>query len=193
MRLIAVFCGSSFGNDAAFTTLASTLGHAIAERGLTLVYGGGKIGLMGVVADAALEAGGEVVGVIPQQLLDKELGHSGVTRLIVTTSMHERKARMEREAEGFISLPGGFGTLDEFFEILTWAQLGIHRKPCAILDTDSGFYGHLLTFFEDMVRDGFVRQEHRDMVMHETDPFTLLDRMTAWRPAMPDKWCVSAP
>jgi uncharacterized protein (TIGR00730 family) len=193
MKSVAVFCGSSFGNSPAFATLAGNLGRAIARRGMTLVYGGGKVGLMGVVADAALATGGDVVGVIPQQLMDKELGHAGVSRLIVTTSMHERKATMEREADGFISLPGGFGTLDEFFEILTWAQLGIHRKPCAILDTGDGFYRHLLSLFDDMVRDGFVRQVHRDMVMRETDPDVLLERMASWQPTMPDKWGVPVP
>lgn len=188
MKSVAVFCGSSFGNNSAFTTLARDLGHAIAERELTLVYGGGKVGLMGVVADAALEAGGLVIGVIPQQLMDKELGHGGVSELIVTTSMHARKARMEEEAEGFIAIPGGFGTLDEFCEILTWAQLGIHRKPCGMLDTADGFYRQLVAFFDHAVTTGFVRQEHRDMLLHNTDPGALLDAMRMWQPTIPEKW-----
>jgi uncharacterized protein (TIGR00730 family) len=193
MNSVAVFCGSSTGNDPAFTTLARDLGHAIAARGLTLVYGGGKVGLMGVVADAALDAGGTVVGVIPRHLMDKELGHTGVSELIVTTSMHERKARMELDAEGFIALPGGFGTLDEFCEILTWAQLGIHRKPCAMLDTPDGFYRPLVGFFDHAVASGFVRQEHRDMILYDTDAGSLLERMAAWCPTSPDKWAVPAP
>lgn len=192
MRSVAVFCGSSFGNNPAFTTLAQQLGHAIAERGLSLVYGGGKVGLMGVVADAALDAGGTVIGVIPQQLMDKELGHGGVTELIVTTSMHERKAHMEQEADGFIALPGGFGTLDEFCEILTWAQLGIHRKPCSMLDTPDGFFEQLITFFDHTVDTGFVHQGHRDMILHDTDPGALLDRMASWTPSVPVKWTESA-
>lgn len=192
MTSVAVFCGSSFGTDPAFAALAADLGRAIARRGLKLVYGGGNVGLMGVIADAALQAGGEVIGVIPQGLMDKELGHGGVTRLVVTTSMHERKATMEREADGFIAIPGGFGTLDEFFEILTWAQLGIHQKPCAVLDTENGFFRHLIDLFDDMVRDGFVRPEHRAMVIHDTDIEALLDRMMAWEPTVAPKWSVPA-
>ena len=193
MKSVAVFCGSSFGTDPAFSTLARDLGRSIAERDLTLVYGGGRVGLMGVVADAALDAGGTVIGVIPQQLMDKELGHPGVTDLIVTGSMHERKARMEREAEGFIALPGGFGTLDEFCEIVTWAQLGIHAKPCGMLDTDDGFFGSLLAFFDHATETGFIRPEHREMIMRGSEPAALLDRMAAWTPTVPAKWTAPAP
>ena len=192
MRSVAVFCGSNIGNDPAFTTLAGQLGRAIAHRGLTLVYGGGNVGLMGVVADAALDAGGEVIGVIPQGLMDKELGHRGVTRLIVTTSMHERKATMERNADAFVAIPGGFGTLDEFFEILTWAQLGIHQKPCAVLDTPAGYFRHMIALFDDMVRHGFVRPEHREMVIHDSEVESLLDRLASWQPTALPKWVVPA-
>jgi uncharacterized protein (TIGR00730 family) len=193
MKSVAVFCGSNFGLDAAFTTLARDLGRAIAEREMTLVYGGGKVGLMGVVADAALAAGGEVIGVIPQALMEKELGHAGVTELIVTGSMHERKARMEQEAEGFIALPGGFGTLDEFCEIVTWAQLGIHAKPCGMLDTQDGFFAKLLAFLDEATDAGFIRDAHREMILHGSDPVDLLDRMTRWTPTYTAKWTEASP
>ncbi len=188
MKSVAVFCGSSFGNSPEFEELAINLGKEIAARNLRLVYGGGNVGLMGAIADACLEAGGEVIGVIPQQLMDKELGHPNVTELIVTTSMHERKAAMERLADGFIALPGGFGTLDEFCEIVTWAQLGIHRKPCAVLDTASGYFEHLLAFFDTSVTHGFVKPEHNQMILRSTDAGDLLDAMSAWQPSFEEKW-----
>lgn len=188
MRSVAVFCGSSFGVDPAYESLARALGAEIGKRGMKLVYGGGNVGLMGVIADAALAAGGTVLGVIPHQLMAKELGHDGVSELRLTETMHERKAEMEREADGFIMLPGGFGTLDEFCEIITWAQLGIHQKPCAMLDVESGFFADLLAFFERAVREGFVKPEHNEMILRGTDPCDLLDRMTAWQPSFLAKW-----
>ena len=188
MKSVAVFCGSSTGTRPEYVDLARRLGREIADRHLALVFGGGRVGLMGAVADAALEAGGKVVGVIPQALMDKELGHTGVSQLRITGSMHERKALMEQEADGFIALPGGFGTLDEFCEILTWAQLGIHEKPCGLLDTGSGFFRHLRAFFDDTVQAGFVRGDHRALVLEDTDPGSLLDRMAAWTPATSPKW-----
>lgn len=188
MKSVAVFCGSSFGNSPEFARLARELGFAIAQRDLTLVYGGGNVGLMGVVADAVMQAGGEVIGVIPQALRDKELGHTGISQLRITGSMHERKAVMEQEAEGFIALPGGFGTLDEFCEILTWAQLGIHHKPCGLLETKDGFFKHLRAFFDHAADTGFVNPGHRDMVLEDTDPGALLDRMAAWTPTVATKW-----
>lgn len=188
MKSIAVFCGSSFGNSPEFKRLAEELGTALAQRDLTLVFGGGNVGLMSVIADTVMDAGGKVIGVIPQSLLDKELGHNGISHLRITGSMHERKAIMEREAEGFIALPGGFGTLDEFCEILTWAQLGIHQKPCGLLDTGDGFFKHLLAFFDHIVDTGFVNPGHRDMVLKDTDPAALLDRMSTWTPTVVSKW-----
>lgn len=188
MKSVAVFCGSRTGGVPVYAELARELGRQIAGRGMRLVFGGGRVGLMGEVADAALAAGGEVTGVIPQALLDKELGHTGVTTLVVTGSMHERKARMEQEAEGFIALPGGFGTLDEFCEILTWAQLGIHRKPCGLLDTGDGFFRHLRAFFDDAMEHGFVDPGHRQLVIEDTDPGMLLDRMMVWEPLTVPKW-----
>lgn len=193
MKSVAVFCGSSTGNSPEYADLARTLGREIAARHLTLVFGGGHVGLMGIVADAALEAGGTVVGVIPRVLMDKELGHAGVTELRITGSMHERKAVMEQEAEGFIALPGGFGTLDEFCEILTWAQLGIHRKPCGLLDTSTGFFRHLRAFFNDAMDAGFVRPDHRALVLEHHDPATLLDLMSAWTPTSTAKWLRRVP
>jgi uncharacterized protein (TIGR00730 family) len=193
MKSVAVFCGSSTGISPEYVDLARRLGREIANRDLTLVFGGGRVGLMGATADAALEAGGEVIGVIPQALMDKELGHTGVSELRITGSMHERKALMEQEADGFIALPGGFGTLDEFCEILTWAQLGIHEKPCGLLDTGSGFFRHLRAFFDDAVGAGFVRADHRAMVMEDTDPASLLHRMSAWTPKTAPKWVSETP
>ena len=155
MRSICVYCGSNAGSKPAYTERAIALGTRIAKEGLTLVYGGGNVGLMGVVADAVLEAGGEVTGVIPEQLVNWEVAHRGVTRLEVVANMHERKARMFDLADGFVALPGGFGTLDEMFEMLTWRQLGIGDKPCAFLDVD-GFYSPLLAMMDRMVEERFL-------------------------------------
>lgn len=190
MKSVAVFCGSRSGSAPAYSDLAQQLGEEIAKRGIRLVYGGGRVGLMGVMADAALAAGGEVTGVIPQALLDKELGHHGVSDLVVTRSMHERKARMEEEAEGFIALPGGFGTLDEFCEIVTWAQLGIHEKPCGLLDTGTGFFRHLKAFFDEAMQQGFIDEPHREIVLEDVEPGMLLERMVAWQPSSTPKWMV---
>jgi hypothetical protein len=190
MKSVAVFCGSRAGSAPAYADLAQRLGEEIALRGIRLVYGGGRVGLMGILADAALASGGEVTGIIPQSLLDKELGHHGVSDLVVTRSMHERKARMEDEADGFIALPGGFGTLDEFCEIVTWAQLGIHKKPCGLLDTGHGFYRHLKAFFDQATQEGFIDEPHREIVLEDTEPAILLDRMLAWRPLSTPKWMV---
>ncbi|HWV23473.1 MAG TPA: TIGR00730 family Rossman fold protein [Thermomicrobiales bacterium] len=187
MKSVAVFCGSSDGRGPEFVQLARSLGHLLAAQDIALVYGGGRVGLMGAIADAVMAAGGRAIGVIPQALVDRELAHTGISELHITASMHERKAMMEREADGFIALPGGFGTLDEFCEILTWGQLGIHRKPCGILDTETGFFRHLLAFANDAAAAGFVKPEHLGMLLHETDPATLLDRMRSWIPA-PPKW-----
>ena len=188
MKSVAVFCGSNVGNKPVYESLARDLGTAIGQMNLRLVYGGGNVGLMGTIADACLDAGGEVLGVIPEQLMQKELGHRGVSELRITTSMHERKAAMERESDGFIALPGGFGTLDEFCEIITWAQLGIHRKPCAVLDSADGYFRHLLAFFDTAVESGFVSAEHNRMILRDDDPESLLRSMQAWKPTVAEKW-----
>jgi uncharacterized protein (TIGR00730 family) len=187
MERICVYCGSSMGERPGHAALARQVGQLIARRGLGLVYGGGRVGLMGVLADAVLEAGGEVVGVIPQRLIDAEVAHTGLTRLDVVATMHERKARMESLSDAFIALPGGFGTLDELFEILTWAQLGLHGKPCGLLDTD-GYYAPLVAWADAAVEAGFVRPAHRRLLMVDADPAVLLDRLAAHQPTPLSKW-----
>lgn len=187
MKSVCVFCGSSVGNDPVYSMVASKLATAIAERDIRLVYGGGRVGLMGVIADNALAAGGEVVGVIPRSLLDREIAHTGLSTLHVTGSMHERKALMERLSEGFIALPGGFGTLDEFCEIVTWPQLGYHAKPIGMLDA-TGYFDALRAFFDHSVASGFVREEHRRLILEAETPEELLDRMSAWQPTNVVKW-----
>ena len=187
MKSVCVFCGSNPGNDPVYAAGARAMGAEIARRGLTLVYGGGAVGLMGIVANAAMEAGGQVHGVIPKALKDKEVGHVGLTRLEVVDTMHTRKARMAELSDGFIAMPGGIGTFEELFEIWTWAQLGIHRKPLAFLNV-AGFYDPLHTFLDNTTEAGFLRQTHRDMAMTETDPATLLDRMHDYVPSAQIKW-----
>jgi hypothetical protein len=182
-----VFCGSRSGADPVYAQAAKRLGEAVARRGVRLVYGGAQVGLMGAVADAALAAGGEVVGVMPRDLFPKEVGHEGLTELRVVASMHERKALMAELADGFVALPGGFGTLEEFCEVLTWAQLGIHGKPCALMDV-AGFFAPLLDFFDAGVAAGFVAPDHRALVLAGTDPDALLDRMAAWTPPPTPTW-----
>jgi len=184
---ICVFCGSRSGTDPAYEVAARCLGQALAQANITLVYGGGNVGLMGVVADAALEAGGEVVGVIPEALMRREIGHPGLTKLHVVASMHERKAKMAELSDGFVALPGGTGTLEEFFEVLTWAQLGEHEKPCGLLDI-AGYYGPLLAVFDHMVEKGFLKDHHREMLLLERDPTTLLERFARYEPPRVAKW-----
>jgi len=184
---ICVFCGSRPGADPAYEVAARCLGQALAQANITLVYGGGNVGLMGVVADAALEAGGEVVGVIPEALMRREIGHPGLTKLHVVASMHERKAKMAELSDGFVALPGGTGTLEEFFEVLTWAQLGEHEKPCGLLDI-AGYYGPLLAVFDHMVEKGFLKDHHREMLLLERDPTTLLERFARYEPPRVAKW-----
>ena len=165
MRRLCVFCGSSVGNRATYADSARLLGRELAARHVGLVYGGGHIGLMGVLADAALAGGGEVIGVIPQALVDRELAHKGLTELRVVGTMHERKALMADLSDGFIALAGGFGTADELMEILTWAQLGLHDKPIALLNV-AGYFDPVLTWLDRAVEEGFVRAEHRDLLGH---------------------------
>jgi len=187
LSCVAVYCGSNPGFDPAFAAATESLGRAIAGRGLRLVYGGARVGLMGTIADAVLGHGGEAHGVITRALEQTEIPHPGLTSLRVTETMHQRKAAMADAADAFIMLPGGYGTFDEFFEVLTWTQLGIHAKPCGILDV-AGFFGPLATLLDDAVTAGFVRPAHRDMVLIETDPARLLDQLAAWTPVAVSKW-----
>lgn len=184
---VCVFCGSSAGARPDYAAAATALGAEIARRGLGLVYGGAKVGLMGTVADAVLAGGGDVIGVIPEALVERELAHPGLTRLEKVPTMHARKARMADLATGFIALPGGLGTLEELFEVWTWAQLGHHAKPCALLDV-AGLYSGLARFLDTLVTEGFVREAHRTMLIAESDPAVLLDRMAAYRPPTQVKW-----
>lgn len=182
LKRICVFCGSSVGLRPAFATAARELGGTLAERGLGVVFGGGKVGLMGVLADAALAAGGEAIGVIPEALVAREVGHNGLTRLHVVRSMHERKTLMADLADAFIALPGGYGTFEEFFEAVTWTQLGIHQKPCGLLNVD-GYYDALLELLVGAVADGFIREANRSLVLDAPDVSSLLAKLEAFRPA----------
>jgi uncharacterized protein (TIGR00730 family) len=192
MQRLCVFCGSNAGHDPAYRAAADAVGRVLAARGIALVYGGGNIGLMGAVADACLAAGGEAIGVIPEALMGKEVDgravdHRTLTRMEVVDSMHTRKARMAELADGFIALPGGFGTFEEFCEILTWGQLGFHAKPVGLLNV-SGFYDPLLALFDHAVREGFLRSENRAMALADTDIGRLLDAMAAYRAEPVSKW-----
>lgn len=187
LRSVCVYCGSSVGRRAEYVDLARELGDLLGSRGIRLVYGGAQVGVMGALADAALEAGGEVIGIIPEGLRRKEIAHEGVTDLRVVASMHERKAMMVEEAEAFVALPGGIGTLEELFEVLTWAQLGLHRKPLGILDV-GGFYAPLRVFLDHAVAEGFITADHRGMLMVDTDPVRLLDRFASYEAPEVRKW-----
>lgn len=187
MRRVCVFCGSSLGSRPAYPDAARRLGEALARRRIGLVYGGGGIGLMGVIADAALAAGGEVIGVIPGALEGRELAHGKLTKLLVVGSMHERKAKMAELSDAFVALPGGLGTLEELAEVLTWAQLGLHRKPCALLDV-GGYWQPLTALLDHAVAERFVRPEHRAMLLVDDDPEAILDRLSSYRPPAVEKW-----
>jgi hypothetical protein len=185
---VCVFCGSNVGRDPRYAEAARALGTTLAAEGLGLVYGGGKVGLMGIVADAALAAGGAVIGVIPRALATKEVEHPGLTSLRVVGSMHERKAMMSDLADGgYIALPGGLGTFEELFEVWTWAQLGYHPKPVGMLNA-GGFYDPLLAFLDTTVTGGFVKREHRDMLLVDTDPRSLVARLRGYVPPARLKW-----
>jgi uncharacterized protein (TIGR00730 family) len=189
MRLsnVCVYCGSSSGNQPVYAELARGLARALVERGIGLVYGGGRVGIMGIVADSVLALGGRVVGVIPQALIDREVAHAGLSELVVTSSMHERKTIMAERADGFVALPGGLGTLEELFEVWTWAQLGIHDKPCGILDV-ADYYAGLVRFVDHAVAEGFVKPAHRAVLMVERDPSVLLERFAHYAPPAVEKW-----
>ena len=183
MKAVAVYTGSAMGNRTEYLDAARAMGRAVAERGLDLVYGGASIGLMGAVADAALAAGGRVYGVLPEALSRHEIAHRGITELTIASSLHERKALMAARADAFVALPGGFGTLDELFEALTWTQVGIHEKPCGLLNV-SGFYDGLLTFLDHAAAEHLVRPALRPLLISETDVGRLLDQLAAFR--LPD-------
>jgi hypothetical protein len=187
MKSVCVFCGGNPGRDPAYLQAARTLGAELANSGLALVYGGATVGLMGAVADAALAHGGEVFGVIPESIAAREIAHLGITNLEVVGSMHERKAKMAARADAFIALPGGFGTLDELFEILTWAQLGLHRKPVAVLNI-AGYFDGLLTFLDHAADEQLLRAEYRAMLLVESDPALLLARMRDHTPPAVEVW-----
>lgn len=187
LKRICVFCGSSSGILPEYSQAAENVGRLLVKQGLSLVYGGGKVGLMGTIADSVLSAGGEVIGVIPHALMLKEVGHTGLTKLRIVNTMHERKALMAELSDAFIALPGGYGTLDEFCEILTWAQLGLHNKPCGILNVN-GYYDSLLDLFQKSVAEGFLRKQHADMLMIENDPEVLLEKMSSYEAPQIEKW-----
>lgn len=187
MKSVCVFSGSNSGLRAEYEAAAQSLGRTLAERGITVVYGGARVGLMGAMADAALAAGGRVVGVMPEALVAKEVAHHGLTELRVVKSMHERKAAMNDLSGGFVALPGGWGTLEEFFEVLTWAQLGLHRKPCGLLNVQ-GYFDPLLAFLDHTIAEGFVRPEQRAMVQVGENPAVLLDAFARYEPPVVQKW-----
>lgn len=187
MKSVCVFCGSSPGARPSYRSAAEALAAAIAKRGLSLVYGGASVGLMGVLADAALAAGARVVGVLPRALDRKEIAHPGLSELRVVDSMHERKAQMAERSDAFVALPGGIGTLEEWFEVLTWSQLGFHAKPCGLLDVD-GYFAPLLAMLDRAVHERFVIPAHRSMIVVEDDAERLLDALAGWRAPTAEKW-----
>lgn len=187
MERICVFCGSSPGRDPAYLAAARAFGGLLAERGIELVFGGGRVCLMGALADAVLAGGGTAIGVIPKALAEKEVAHEDLTQLYVVSSMHERKAAMAKLSDAFVALPGGFGTLEEFCEVLTWSQLGLHAKPCGLLDV-GGFWGQLNGFFDDCVQAGFVAPDQRGLVLVESDPAALLTRLERFQPLDTHRW-----
>jgi uncharacterized protein (TIGR00730 family) len=187
MRRICVFAGSNAGSHSAYEEAATTLGRELAAQGLGLVYGGARVGLMGRMADAALAHGGEVIGVIPRAIVAREVAHERLTELRVVDSMHERKATMAELADAFVALPGGLGTLEEFFEVLTWAQLGLHRKPCGLLNAQ-GYFDGLLAFLAHTIDEGFVRAEYGAALAVASTPVDLLDRLGSATPPPVEKW-----
>lgn len=187
LQRVCVFCGSSLGIQPAYAQAADDIGRLLAQRGIELIYGGGNVGLMGRLADACLSHGGRAIGVMPRSLCDKEIAHNGLTELRVVESMHERKAMMADLAGAFIALPGGYGTWDEFCEVLTWSQLGLQRKACALLNV-SGYYDPLLTMADRARDEGFLLDVHRDLLLADTDPVRLLDRLSTYTVPIVDKW-----
>lgn len=187
MKRYCVFCGSSSGNRPEYRTAAEELGAELVRQNIGLVYGGTSVGLMGVLADAVLKAGGEALGVIPERLMKREVGHKGLTKLHVVRSMHERKALMADLSDAFVAMPGGYGTLEEFCEIVTWAQLGLHAKPCGILNV-RGYYSSLLAMFDHAVEERFLKPENRALVLARDTVVELLEALEEWRPVRVEKW-----
>jgi uncharacterized protein (TIGR00730 family) len=187
LRRICVFCGSNSGTRQIYQQAAQTFGRLLCRRGIELVYGGGNVGLMGVLANACLNEGGRIIGVIPQALADKELAHTGLTELRIVSSMHERKSVMADLSDAFVALPGGYGTWEEFFEVLTWSQLGIQRKACALLNVN-GYYDPLLEMADKALSEEFIRDAHRDLLQSDSDPERLLDRLSHYSGPAIDKW-----
>ena len=187
MRRICVFCGSSPGSRPEYGAATEEMGAELARRNIGLVYGGGNVGLMGIIADAALKAGGEAQGVIPEHLMAREVGHRGLTKLHVVRSMHERKALMADLSDAFVALPGGFGTLEEFCEVVTWTQLGLHAKPCGVLNV-LGYYSPLLAMFDHAVEERFLKPENRALVIARESPADLLQALDEWSPVQVEKW-----
>ena len=181
MKRLCIFCGSSYGTNALYKDAARQLAELLVKKKITLVYGGGRLGLMGELSATAMKFGGEVIGIIPKVLTAKELANTSITTLHVVSTMHERKAMMAGLADGFIAMPGGIGTLEEFSEILTWAQLGLHRKPCGLLNV-GGYYDKLIEFLDHAVKEKFVKQQHRSLLLIEKDPEKLLELMNSFVP-----------
>lgn len=184
---ICVFLGSSSGHAPVYAEAATRFGTLLARRGIGLVYGGGRVGLMGLIADAACAAGGEVIGIIPKALREREVDHHGITELHVVDTMHQRKALMAKLSDGFVALPGGIGTFEELFEVWTWAQLGYHAKPCGLLDVN-GFYSRMSGFIDHVVAEGFLQPRHRAMLLVEREPEAMLDRMLAYLAPDTERW-----
>jgi uncharacterized protein (TIGR00730 family) len=187
MKSICVYCGSNFGERGSYLEAAQDLGVKMAEREITLIYGGGNVGLMGAIADSVLAAGGKAIGVMPQSLVDKEVAHTGLSDLRVVGSMHERKSLMADLADGFIALPGGLGTLEEFCEVATWTQLGLHKKACGLLNI-GGFYDGLLSFLNYATDEKFIRPEHRSIVLTAEDPVELIEKLSQFEVPTVHKW-----
>jgi len=187
VRRVCVYAGSNPGSDPAYAEAAAAFAAAMAERGIGLVFGGGKVGLMGVLADTMLAHGGEAIGVMPRALIDREIGHGGLTELKVVDSMHERKAQMAELSDAFVAVPGGIGTLEELIEAYTWSQLGIHDKACGVLNVN-GYYDHLAALLDHAVAEGFLRSQHRAVLSVASEPAELLDRLAAFEPPTVGKW-----
>lgn len=187
MKSICVYCGSSFGKKPAYAEAARNLANALTQSGIRLVYGGASVGIMGEIANTVLANGGEVIGVIPQSLVDKEVSHSSLTKLHVVSSMHERKALMAELSDGFVALPGGFGTLEELFEVLTWSQLGFHQKPVALLNV-ANYYDSLLEFIDQTTEQMFIKPEHRSLLLSDTSTEELINKMQKFVPLNTTKW-----
>ncbi|SDL64427.1 hypothetical protein SAMN05660337_3484 [Maridesulfovibrio ferrireducens] len=191
MKSLCIFLGANPGNDEKYAEAARNMGRELAKRKITTIYGGSDMGLMGILAESALEAGGKVIGVIPDSLVKKNVSHPNLTELHVTESMHERKALMAELSDGFIAMPGGIGTMDEIFEIFTWAQLGFHNKPCGLLNID-GYYDKLLDFLGSVVEEGFLKGVHKDMLLTASSPAGIIDSFAGYEPPVVSKWVEKA-